>query len=80
MLDAVAGRVPVVLHVGDPDTCTTVELARHAESLDASGVASLTPYCYLHGRDEIDHRFLSLIDAVSTPVYLYNNPNTQTIV
>ncbi len=74
VLDAVAGRVPVVLHVGDPDTYTTIELARHAESLDASGVASLTPYYYLHGRDEIDHHFLSLIDAVSTPVYLYNNP------
>ena len=74
VLDAVAGRVPVVLHVGDPDTYTTIELARHAEGLDASGVASLTPYYYLHGRDEIDHHFLSLIDAVSTPVYLYNNP------
>ena len=74
VLDSVAGRVPVVIHVGDPDTNTTVDLARHAESLNVSGVASLTPYYYLHGRNEIDRHFLTLIDAVGTPVYLYNNP------
>tara|TARA_A100001037_G_scaffold270940_1_gene266140 strand:+ start:409 stop:1299 length:891 start_codon:yes stop_codon:yes gene_type:complete len=74
VLDSVSGRIPVVIHVGDPDTYTSIELARHAESLNVSGVASLTPYYYLHGREEIDRHFVSLIDAVSTPVYLYNNP------
>ena len=74
VLDSVAGRLPVVVHVGDPDTNTTIDLARHAETLRVSGVASLTPYYYLHGRGEIDCHFLALIDAVSSPVYLYNNP------
>ncbi|MDD9982095.1 MAG: dihydrodipicolinate synthase family protein [Gammaproteobacteria bacterium] len=70
----VDGRIPVVLHAGDPDTYTTIELARHAESVGVSAVASLTPYYYLHGPDEVDAHFLRLIDAVSTPVFLYNNP------
>ena len=68
------GRIPVVLHAGDPDTHTTIELARHAESVDVAAVASLTPYYYLHGPAEVDAHFLRLIDAVSTPVFLYNNP------
>ena len=74
VVENVAGRIPVVLHAGDPDTYTTIELARHAEGLNVSAVASLTPYYYLHGSDEVDAHFLRLIDAVSTPVYLYNNP------
>ena len=70
----VNGRIPVILHAGDPDTYTTIELARHAEGLNVSAIASLTPYYYLHGAAEVDTHFLRLIDAVSIPVYLYNNP------
>lgn len=70
----VAGRIPVILHAGDPDTYTTIELAKHAEGLNVSAVASLTPYYYLHGPEEVDAHFLRLVDTVSTPVYLYNNP------
>ena len=70
----VDGRIPVVLHAGDPDTYTTIELARHAESVGVAAIASLTPYYYLHGPAEVDAHFLRLIDAVSTPVFLYNNP------
>ena len=72
--ESVNGRIPIVAHVGDPDTYTTIDLARHAEGLQVSAVASLTPYYYLHGAAEVDVHFLHLIDAVSTPVYLYNNP------
>lgn len=74
VMESVEGRIPVVVHVGDPDTLTSLDLARHAEGLKVSAIASLTPYYYLHGRPEIDGHFLKLIDAVSTPVYLYNNP------
>lgn len=74
VMESVDGRIPVVVHVGDPDTNTSLELARHAEGAKVSAIASLTPYYYLHGRPEIDRHFLTLIDAVSTPVYLYNNP------
>ena len=72
--DSVAGRIPIVVHVGDPDTNTSVALAKHAETLQISAIASLTPYYYLHGRPEIDRHFLTLIDSVSIPVFLYNNP------
>ena len=72
--ERVAGRIPLVVHAGDPDTYTTIELARHAESCKADAIAALTPYYYLHGPEVIENHFLKLIDAVSTPVYMYNNP------
>jgi len=74
VMECVNGRVPVVLHAGDPDTYTTIALAKHAEGLKVDAIASLTPYYYLHGPEVIDTHFLRLIDAVSTPVFMYNNP------
>jgi len=66
----------VIVHVGHPSTDITIERAKHAASIGAHGVASLTPYYYLHGPQLIDDHFKKLIDAVGhqAPVYLYNNP------
>lgn len=72
--ERVDGRIPVIVHAGDPDTYTTIRLAKFAQEKKVAAVASLTPYYYLHGRKEIDVHFERLIDAVSTPVFLYNNP------
>lgn len=72
--ERVDGRIPIVVHAGDPDTLTTIDLAKFAAQKNVSAIASLTPYYYLHGRAEVDTHFLRLIDAVDKPVYLYNNP------
>ena len=72
--EVVDGRIPLVLHAGDPDTYTTIALAKHGERCKVSAIASLTPYYYLHGPDNVEAHFLRLIDAVSTPIYMYNNP------
>lgn len=66
----------VIVHVGHPSTDITIDLARHAASIGADGIASLTPYYYLHGPQLINDHFKALIDAVGhqAPVYLYNNP------
>lgn len=72
--EQVDGRIKIILHVGDPDTNTTIALAKHAEALKVDAVAALTPYYYLHGPEVIEQHFHRLIDAVSKPVFLYNNP------
>ena len=72
--ERVSGRIPIVVHAGDPDTYTSIELAKYSEERRVSAIASLTPYYYLHGQAEIDTHFHRLIDSVGTPVYLYNNP------
>lgn len=72
--ERVNGRIPIVVHAGDPDTLTTIDIAKFAETRKVDAIASLTPYYYLHGQREVDNHFHALIDAVETDVYLYNNP------
>ncbi|MBN1249298.1 MAG: dihydrodipicolinate synthase family protein, partial [Anaerolineae bacterium] len=43
VVDQVAGRVPVIVHVGAVATRDAVALARHAQDLGADGVASILP-------------------------------------
>jgi len=74
VLDEVAGRIPVIIHVGMPDTRSTLELAKHAELLGADAVACLTPYYYRHEPRLISEHFRRVIEGVSVPVFLYNNP------
>lgn len=66
----------VIVHVGHPSTDITIDRAKHASSIGAQGVASLTPYYYLHGAQLVTDHFKALIDKVGhgIPVYLYNNP------
>lgn len=74
VMEEAKGRVQVVLHVGTPDTSTTIELAQHAEKLGVDAVAALTPYYYLHSFDNVIEHFRRLVASVNTPVYVYHNP------
>ncbi|MFW6126146.1 MAG: dihydrodipicolinate synthase family protein [Chloroflexota bacterium] len=74
MLDQVAGRVPVIVHVGTADTKNAVDLAKHAESIGASAVGAVTPYYNDYKDEQIFAHFAKLIQCVQVPVFLYNNP------
>jgi len=74
VIDEVAGRVPVIVHVGGAATQFAVELARHAEEAGATAVASVPPIYYGHKEPEVERHFKALLDAVSIPVFVYNNP------
>ena len=76
VIDEVAGRVPVILHVGGASTCSVVELAQHAEKAGAIAVAAVPPIYYGFKEPEVERHFKELVDAVSIPVFVYNNPKT----
>ncbi|GAQ25151.1 dihydrodipicolinate synthase family protein [Tepidanaerobacter syntrophicus] len=75
IIEYVNGRVPVIIHVGTADTNTTVELAKHAESIGADAVGAIAPYYNPLTDDSIFEHFRCLIDAVNIPVFVYNNPS-----
>lgn len=77
IISQVNGRVPVIVHVGTADTCTTVALARHAEQTGAEAVGAIVPYYNKYSEDSIFHHFDQLIKAVSIPVFLYDNPGAS---
>lgn len=77
VVDQVKDRIPVIVHVGSANTQSTLELAKHAEKINADAVASIPPYYYSYGEDEILNHYRELLNSVKIPVYLYNNPKTS---
>jgi dihydrodipicolinate synthase/N-acetylneuraminate lyase len=74
-LDQAKKRVPVVIHVGTADAWTTTELAEHAAAHGAYAVAIVPPYYYSdHTEFEIMAHYRAVHQAVSLPIYIYENP------
>src|SRR4029453_13533961 len=65
----------VLVHCGAPDTKTAAELARHAGELGVAGVATVAPYYFAYGPDDLFRHFVTVAEASSgTANYLYENP------
>jgi len=74
-LEAAAGRMRVIAHVGRASTPATVRLARAAATSGADGVIAITPYYYAHDAGALLAHYRALLDAVEgTPVLAYAFP------
>ena len=74
VINEVNGKIPVILHVGSCSTQSVVELAKHGEQAGADAVAAVPPIYYGFGDDAVERHFQELVNAVSIPVFIYNNP------
>ncbi len=75
VVEAVDGRVPVIVHVGAISTPETAELAHHAQAAGADAVAIVAPYYYSYGDEALFRHFERVAAQVpDLPVYLYHNP------
>ena len=72
---AVAGRVPVTIHVSALAVEDTLELARHAQSIGADGILAITPYFWNPTLEAIHDYFVRLCTAIDLPVISYNSPS-----
>jgi len=77
VIDQVQGRIPIVAHVGTTDTASTVELAQHAESVGTAAVGAVPAFYYRHTEDAIFEHYCAVTEAVSIPVYAYDNPKAS---
>lgn len=75
VVDAAAGRVPVLAHVGAITTRETIALVRHARGCGAQAASVVTPY-YFRVPDEalIAHACRVAEAAPDLPIFLYNIP------
>ncbi|MEA4912318.1 MAG: dihydrodipicolinate synthase family protein [Oscillospiraceae bacterium] len=75
ILDETNGKIPVIAHVGTPDTKSAVELVKHAKAAGASAVGSISPYYAPHLPEELlYHYFMDLMEAAGDmPLFVYNN-------
>jgi len=76
VLEEVQDAIPVIVMVGSANVRDAVIVAKHAENMGGSAIASVGPYYYSHSEDEIVEFFSELVQSVSIPVYVYNNPKT----
>lgn len=73
-LDAVAGRVPVIAGILEPNTRQAVGAAKDFEALGVQALLLLTPFHNLPTPAGILTHFRTVHDATSLPILLYNNP------
>ncbi len=69
----------LIAHVGCADTASTVALAKEAEAIGVDAVGAVPPFYYTYTQDRVIEYYREICEAVSIPVYAYNNPNTTKI-
>jgi 4-hydroxy-tetrahydrodipicolinate synthase len=74
VIEAVGGRVPVVVGASAETTEKATYYARHAKDIGASGVLVLPPYYYKSSQDELYIHYKRLSESVELPIMIYNNP------
>ena len=75
-VEAMNGRLPVILHVGANRMDTAVTLARHAAELGVDGIAAVTPYYYgVHDEALVTYYRTVSEAAPETPLLLYDIPH-----
>lgn len=75
-IEAAAGRVPVIIGVGALRTSWSVELARNAERVGASGLLLAPMSYFLLKQDEAAAHYRAVAGATALPLCIYNNPGT----
>ena len=75
VVDAAAGRVSVIAHVGAITTRETVELAEHAAAVGVAAISAITPYYFALTDAALTEHFCRVATAApDLPMYLYNLP------
>jgi dihydrodipicolinate synthase/N-acetylneuraminate lyase len=76
VVEAVAGRVPVLAGSGRPSTHGTIAASRRLARAGADAVLVLTPYYYRARMDAeaLRSHYAAVADAVPVPVFVYHMP------
>lgn len=74
VIEEVGGRLPVVIHVGAPDTDTCVDLARRVTGAGADAVSAVAPYYYRHDPEQVREHYLEIANASDAPLIIYHYP------
>lgn len=72
---AVAGRVPVSIHVSALAVEDSMELARHAQQIGADAIVAITPYFWNPSREAIYDHFVRIGTSIDLPLIAYNSPS-----
>jgi 4-hydroxy-tetrahydrodipicolinate synthase len=77
VIEAAAGKLPVIPGVASCTTADAVAQARAYEKLGANGILAILEAYFPVDDEGVYQYFKAIADAVSVPVVLYTNPNFQ---
>ncbi|MBN1341867.1 MAG: dihydrodipicolinate synthase family protein [Phycisphaerae bacterium] len=69
---AVAGQIPVIVHVGGGRPADDIALAKHASKLGVAGVSSVPPIYYPYPPESVFEHFRRIAAAAEVPFYGYH--------
>ncbi len=76
VIEEAAGRVPVLVGIGDASTVRAQAWARQAEAAGADALVAILPYYYATSTvSEVVTHFERLVDSTGLPMILYNIPS-----
>ncbi|MBM9593141.1 4-hydroxy-tetrahydrodipicolinate synthase [Roseitranquillus sediminis] len=79
VVEAAAGRVPVIAGAGSNNTVEGIRLIRHAEKVGADAALVVTPYYNKPTQAGMIAHFRALHDACDLPIVIYNIPGRSVV-
>lgn len=79
VVEAAAGRIPVIAGAGSNSTDEAASLMRHAKAAGADAALVVTPYYNKPSQRGLYAHFRTLHDAVELPIIIYNIPGRSVI-
>lgn len=73
-IEQAAGRVPIVVGSGSNNTAKAVKTSLKYEAMGADALLVISPYYNKANKQGMIQHFLTVADAVNTPIILYNVP------
>jgi 4-hydroxy-tetrahydrodipicolinate synthase len=79
VVEAAAGRIPVIAGAGSNNTDESIRLMRFAAAVGADAALVVTPYYNKPSQRGLYHHFKTLHDAVDLPIIIYNIPSRSVV-
>ena len=74
VVDQVAGRIPVIAHVGAIGTHLSVDLAQKAQAAGVDAISSVPPFYWPFTADQVVNYYTDLTKSTDLPMVVYNIP------
>jgi len=74
VIGVVAGRIPIIVHVGAISTWHSADLARHAEATGADAVSAVPPIYWNFPADQVFEYYADITAATDLPMIVYTVP------
>jgi 4-hydroxy-tetrahydrodipicolinate synthase len=79
VIEAAAGRLPVIAGAGSNSTAEAIHLAQHAARAGADAILVVTPYYNKPTQDGLFVHFKAVHDATDLPLIIYNIPGRSAV-